>query len=76
MVSYLVECFRDDHYEGVFPVREGNYTSRSLDEAQEVTDARVKSGEYDRVDVRAWGDPRAIPTPILLHWSRDKAASA
>jgi hypothetical protein len=76
MVTYYVSCFRDDHYEGVFPVREGNYKSRSLDEATEVANARVKSDHYDRVEVMAMGEPCEIPNPFPFQWERDKAAQA
>jgi hypothetical protein len=75
--TYSVDCFRDGHLEGHFPVREDNYQTSSLDVALEVADARVKSDKYDRVEVVAMGDSHEVSTSIILFcWKRDKAAQA
>jgi hypothetical protein len=76
MATYSVDCFRDDHLEGHFPVREDNYRTSVLDVALKVAHERVKSDKYDRVEVMAMGDPREVSTPILFCWKRDKAAPA
>jgi hypothetical protein len=73
---YSVDCFRDDHLEGHFPVREYNYQTSSLEVALKIAHERVKSDKYDRVEVMAMGDPREVSTPILFCWKRDKAAPA
>jgi hypothetical protein len=74
MAIYDVDCFRDDHRDGYFPVRSAHYEycGHSCLEAVEVAKARVASNQYDRVEVMVMGDPREVATPILFEWVRGK----
>ena len=72
MVTYFVACYKDNHFEGYLPVCEGHYRTYSPDKALEVAHDRVKSDEYDQVEVIAFGDPLEVSTPILFCWSRDE----
>jgi hypothetical protein len=78
MAIYSVDCFRDDHYEGVFPVRDAGYCycGHSCLEAVEVAKARVASNRYDLVEVRVMGGPCEVATPILFEWVRGKGIQA